>query len=118
VLKTVSLENAISKAKKLAMSKLTQGLSADEFVKIGEADGFRIYIAAGKTLGSSSNAFHENPRDVFMLILEGKVEFLFQNGKKTIVKSGQCFVLPKHVMHQCSFKTLTMAIEGVFEEGL
>jgi quercetin dioxygenase-like cupin family protein len=53
-----------------------------------------------------------------MLILKGEVELLFQNGKKTIVKSGECFVLPKHQNHQCSFKTLTIAIEGVLEKEL
>ena len=117
-MKTVSLDNAISEAKELATRKLGKGISADEFVRIGEAHGFKIYVTAGKTLGSSSCAFHENPRDVFMLIIEGEVEFQFQNGKKRIVKSGECFVLPKHKRHQCSFKTLTVAIEGVYEKKL
>jgi mannose-6-phosphate isomerase-like protein (cupin superfamily) len=117
-LKTVSLENAISEAKELARKRLAKGRNADEFVRIGEADGFRIYVAAGKNVSSSPGGLHENTRDVFMLILEGEAEFLFRNGKKTIVKSGECFVLPKHQMHQCVFKTLTVAIEGVFEKGL
>jgi hypothetical protein len=53
VLKTVSLENAISEAKELAKNKLTRGTNADEFVRIGEADGFRIYVTVGKTLDGS-----------------------------------------------------------------
>ena len=116
VLKIVSLENAISKAKELARSKLSKGLNVDEFLEIGEADGFKIYIAAGKTVGDSPYPFHENPRDVFMLIIEGEVEFLFQNGRRTTAKAGECFVLRKHLMHQCIFKTLTIALEGVFEK--
>ena len=117
-MKVVSLENAILRAKELARRRLAEGKSADEFVRIGEADGFRIYVAAGKTVSNSPENLHENTRDVFMLILEGEVEFAFRNGEKTIVKSGECFVLPKHQMHQCVFKTLTVAIEGVFERGL
>jgi mannose-6-phosphate isomerase-like protein (cupin superfamily) len=117
-LKTVSLETAISEAKELATKKLADGENEDEFVRIGEADGFRIYVAAGKTINGSSEDFHENPRDVFMLILEGEVEFLFKNGEKKTVKSDERFVLPKHQMHRCTFKTLTVAIDGVFEKGL
>lgn len=117
-MKTVSLRNAISEAKELARTKLAEGINADEFVRIGEADGFRFYVTAGKTMDSSPDGFHQNPRDVFMLILEGEVEFVFQNGKKTRVKSGECFVLPKHQSHRCIFKTLTVAIEGVLEKGL
>jgi mannose-6-phosphate isomerase-like protein (cupin superfamily) len=86
-------------------------------LKIGEADRFRFYVTAGKTISSSPDGFHQNPRDVFMLILEGEVEFVFQNGKRTCVKSGECFVLPKQ-SHRCIFKTLTIAIGGVVEEGL
>jgi hypothetical protein len=56
-LKTVSLENAISKAKEMARSKLSKGLNADEFLEIGEADGFKIYIAAGKTVCDSPYPF-------------------------------------------------------------
>lgn len=41
-MKIVSLKDAISQAKKLAESRLAKGTSADEFVKIGDADGFRI----------------------------------------------------------------------------
>ena len=115
-MKTVSLENAISEAKELARTKLAEGMNADEFVRIGEADGFRIYITAGKTVGDSPYPFHENPRDVFMLIIEGEVEFLFQNGRRTTAKAGECFVLRKNLKHQCIFKTLTIALEGVFEK--
>ena len=117
-MKIVSLKNAISQAKKLAESRLAEGMSADEFVEIGNADGFRIYVTAGKTVGDSQDPFHENPRDVFMLILEGEVEFLFQNGEKTNVKARECFVLPKHMKNKCVFKKLTIAVEGIYEKGL
>ena len=117
-LKIVSLENAISKAKELARSKLSKGLNADEFLEIGEADGFKIYVTAGKTVRDTPYPFHENPRDVFMLIIEGEVEFLFQNGRRTTAKAGECFVLRKHLKHQCLFKALTIALEGVFEKEL
>ena len=117
-LKIVSLENAISEAKELARSKLSKGLNADEFLEIGEADGFKIYVTAGKTVGDSPHPFHENPRDVFMLIIEGEVEFLFKNGRRVTAKSGECFVLQKHLKHQCFFKALTIALEGVFEKEL
>ena len=49
-LKIVSLENAISKAKELARSELSEGLNADEFLEIGEADGLRINITTWKTV--------------------------------------------------------------------
>lgn len=42
------LEDAISKAKRLAEEKLARGESADEFVEIGEADGFKLYVTAEK----------------------------------------------------------------------
>jgi len=116
-LKIVSLENAISKVKKLARSKLTEGLNIDEFSEIGEADGFKIYITAGKTF-DVPYPLHENSKDVFMLIIEGEVEFLFQNGKRTTAKAGECFVLRKNLKHQCIFKKLTIALEGVFEKEL
>jgi len=87
-------------------------------VEIGNADGFRIYVTAGKTVGDSQDPFHENSRDVFMLILDGEVEFLFQSGEKVDVKAEECFVLSKHLKHKCVFKKLTIAVEGVYEKGL
>jgi mannose-6-phosphate isomerase-like protein (cupin superfamily) len=118
MLKTISVQNAILKARQLAEGKLTQGTNADEFVRIGEADGFKIYVTAGKTIDAFSSKFHENPRDVFMWIMEGKVEFRFKGGRKTIAKSGKFLVLPKHVVHRCIFKEMTIALEGVYERGL
>jgi len=53
-----------------------------------------------------------------MLMLEGEAEFAFEDGKKTIVKTGECFVLPKHLMHRCIFRKMTVGIEGVYEKGL
>lgn len=118
-MKVKSLKGAISEAKQLAEKKLVKGENADEFVEIAEADGFKIYITAGKTLEShTSPSLHENQKDVFMLILEGEIEFTFENGKKTVVKAGECFVLPKHSKHTCAFSRLTIAIEGVYEKGL
>jgi len=87
-MKIVRLEEAISEAKRLAEEKLARGENADEFVEIGEADGFKLYITAGKTIKDEFPiSFHENPRDVFMLILEGEIEFTFERGEKTIVKA-------------------------------
>jgi mannose-6-phosphate isomerase-like protein (cupin superfamily) len=114
-LKIVSLENAISKVKKLARNKLTEGVNVDEFLEIAEADGFKIYVMAGKTF-DVPYPLHENPKDVFMLIIEGEIEFLFQNGKRTTAKAGECFVLRKNLKHQCIFKKLTIALEGVLEK--
>ena len=114
-----SIEDEVLKAKKLARIKLAKNKNVDEFMPIAEADGFKIYIAAGKTIKSShSRDLHENPRDVFVLILEGEMEFTFENGKKQTVKDGECFVLPKHMMHKCVFKKMTIAIEGVYEKKL
>ncbi len=53
-----------------------------------------------------------------MLVLEGEIEFTFEKQEKTTVKAGECFVLPKHLKHHCVFKKMTIAIEGVYEEGL
>jgi mannose-6-phosphate isomerase-like protein (cupin superfamily) len=109
----------ISKAKELALAKLGKGLGADEIVEIGDADGFKIYVTAGKAIdGSSQSSLHENPRDVFMLVLEGEVEFNFENGERATVKSGECFVLPKHLKHLCNFRRLTVTLEGVDEKEL
>lgn len=107
------------KGKRLAEEKLVKGENADEFVEIGEADGFKIYVAVGKTIKDHSpNFFHENPRDVFMLLLEGEIEFTFENAKKTTVKAEQYLILPKHLKHHCVFKKMTVAIEAVYEKGL
>ena len=63
------LDEVISKAKK----RLAEDKSADEFVEIVETDGFKIYATAGKTANATENgSLHENPRDVFMLVIEGK----------------------------------------------
>ena len=102
----------------MAERKLAEGMNADEFVEIAEADGLKIYVTAGKTINSSPHPLHKNPRDVFMWIIEGEIEFQFEDGKKSVVKSGECFVLPKHLKHQCIFKKLTIALEGVYEKGL
>ena len=103
----------------MAKDQIAKSKSADEIVEIGDADGFKIYVAVGKTLkGKSSESFHENPRDVFMLVLQGEIEFTFENGEKTIVKANECFVLPKRVKHKCVFRKLTIAIEGVYEKGI
>jgi mannose-6-phosphate isomerase-like protein (cupin superfamily) len=118
LLKIVDFEKAIQKAKELAENKLAKHENADEFVEIGDADGFKIYVAAGRTLEDKSRVFHENPRDVFMLILQGEIVFSLDNGEKAIVKPNNCFVLPKHTKHKCTFKKMTVAIEGVYEKGL
>jgi quercetin dioxygenase-like cupin family protein len=118
MLKISSLESKISKVKKLVEDKLARGQSADEFEEIGEADGFKIYVTAGKTIGESVQSFHENQRDVFILILEGEVEFTFKSGDRATAKSGEYFVLPQYLKHICNFKRLTVTLEGVYEEGL
>jgi quercetin dioxygenase-like cupin family protein len=118
LLKIVDFEKAIAKAKELAESKLTKHENADEFVEIGNADGFKIYVTAGKTIEDKSQVFHENLRDVFMLMLQGEIELRFEKGEKTIGKTNECFVLPKHTKHKCVFKEMTIAVEGVYEKGL
>jgi mannose-6-phosphate isomerase-like protein (cupin superfamily) len=119
LLKIVDFEKAVLKAKKLAENKIAKSENVDEFVEIGNADGFKIYVTAGKTLKDKSpQGLHENPRDVFMLVLQGEMEFKFENGEKTIVKANQCFVIPKHMKHKCVFKEMTIAVEGVYEKGL
>jgi len=118
-MKIVRLEDAISEVKRLAEEKLARGQSADEFVQIGEADGFKLYVTAGKTIKDEFPiSFHENPRDVFMLVLEGEIEFRFEKGERVTVENGQCFVLPKQLKHHCVFNKMTVAIEGVYEKGL
>ena len=118
-LKLLDLQEAIDKVKENAKEKLARGENADEFVNIGEADGFKLYATAGKTIKDAApNSFHENPRDVFMLLLEGEMEFTFEEGEKTTIKKGQCFVLPKYLRHRCVFKKMTTALEGIYEEGL
>ena len=100
-MKIVNLEETISEAKKLAEKKLAIGENADEFVEIGEADGFKLYVIAGKTLKDEVPiSFHENPRDVFMLVLKGEIEFTFEN-KKNDSKSQSMF---------CSAKTLEASL--------
>jgi len=119
MLRIVDFQEAILKGKTLAEERLVKGESADEFVEIGEADGFKIYVAVGKTIKEELPiSFHENPRDVFMLVLEGEIEFTFERGEKTAVKAGECFVLPKHLKHHCVFKKMTTAIEGLYEKAL
>jgi quercetin dioxygenase-like cupin family protein len=108
----------IFRVKKLAADKLASHMNADEFMEIGDTDGFKIYVTAGKTIDNSLHSLHENPRDVFMLLLEGEIEFIFESGERETVKSGECFVLPKHLKHQCIFRRLTIAVEGVYEKGL
>jgi len=118
-MKIVRLEDAISEVKRLAEEKLAVGESADEFVQIGEADGFKLYVTAGKTIKDDFPiSFHENPRDVFMLLLEGEIKFTFEKGERVTVENGQCFVLPKQLKHHCVFRKMTVAIEGVYERGL
>jgi len=118
-MKIVHLEDAISEAKRLAEEKLAVEESADEFVEIGEANGFKLYVTAGKTIKERPPiSFHEKPRDVFMLLLEGEIEFTSERGEKTTVKTGECFVLPKHLKHHCVFEKMTIAIEGVYKKGL
>jgi len=118
-MKVIRLEDAISEVKRLAEEKLAMGEGADKFVEIGEADGFKLYITAGKTIKDEFPvSFHGNPRDVFMLVLEGEIEFRFEKGEKTVVEAGECFVMPKHLQHHCVFNKMTVAIEGVYEKGL
>jgi hypothetical protein len=84
-MKIVRLENAISEARKLAEEKLAIGEGADEFVEIGEADGFKLYVTDGKTMKEGLPiSFHENPRDIFMAILEGENKFAFQNNVESM----------------------------------
>ena len=115
----MNLEKAILKAKKLAQDKIIKHQNADEFVEVAEADGFKIYVAVGKDIGTPSReALHENPKDVFMLLLEGEIELTFEKGEEATVKAGECFVLPKHLKHRCVFRKMTVALEGVYEKGL
>jgi quercetin dioxygenase-like cupin family protein len=88
-------------------------------VEIGEADRFNLYVTAEKTIKEKAPiSFYENPRDVFMLVLEGEMGFTFERGEKTTVKAGECFILPKHLKHYCVFKKMTTAIEGLYEKAL
>jgi quercetin dioxygenase-like cupin family protein len=95
MLKIVNFEKAVRKAKDLAESKLAKHESADEFVEIGNTDGFKIYVTAGKTLEDKSQVFHENPRDVFMLVLQGEIVLSLDNGEKVIVKPKIALSCPK-----------------------
>jgi hypothetical protein len=63
---------AIIKARKLSEDRLARGGNANEFIEIGEVDGFKMCIAAGKTLSvSAARFFHEKPRDVSYYCLKG-----------------------------------------------
>jgi hypothetical protein len=42
----------------------------------------------------------------------------FENEGKVAVKTGEFFVLPKHVKHNCVFPKMTIVVEGVYEKGL
>jgi quercetin dioxygenase-like cupin family protein len=118
-LKVRRFDEAIRRVQKLAQDKLAKGENADEFVELGEMDGFKLYIAAGKTIQNKKPAaFHENPRDVFMLLLSGEMWLTFENGEKVIIKKGQYLVLPRYLGHHCVFRKMTVALEGVYEKGL
>ena len=54
MLKIVDFEKVILQAKKLAENKIAKNENADEFVEIGNADGFKMYVTAGKTLRDRS----------------------------------------------------------------
>jgi len=115
----VDFKRVVQEVKKMAEDRIAKRENADEFVEIGDVDGFKIYIVAGKTLKDKiPQNFHENPRDVFMFVLKGEIEFSFEDGEKTTVKANHCFVLPKHAKHECVFKKLTIAVEGVYEKEL
>lgn len=67
------LDEATSNVKKLAEKRFAEDKSANEFVEIVETDGFKIYATAGKIANAKENgSLHENPRDVFVLVIEGK----------------------------------------------
>lgn len=117
-MRKADLAGLILKAKRLAEEKLARSENADEFVEIAEADGFKIYITAGKTIKPIQEDMHDNSRDVFMLVLKGEIQFTFENGEKEIVRTGEFFVLPKHVRHKCVFTKMNIAIEGVYEKDL
>jgi quercetin dioxygenase-like cupin family protein len=117
-IKVMDFEEATHIARNLAEKKLALDESADEFVEIGNADDFKLYVTTGKTIKDAPISFHENPRDVFMLLFEGEMELVFEDGEKTNIRKGQYFVLPKHLKHYCVFKEMTVALEGVYEKGL
>lgn len=118
-LRVRGLYEAVQTAQKLAQDKLAKGENADEFVELGETDGFKLYVTAGRTIQNEAPAsFHENPRDVFMLLLKGEMWLTFENGEKAIIKKGQYLILPKHLRHNCVFKKMTVTLEGVYEKGL
>jgi quercetin dioxygenase-like cupin family protein len=117
-MKIINLEDITRIARNLATKRIEKGQNADEFVEIGDADGFKLYVTAGETIKKASSSFHENPRDVFMMLLEGEMELIFEDGETTIVKNGQGFVLPKHIKHRCTFNKMTIALEGAYEKGL
>jgi quercetin dioxygenase-like cupin family protein len=119
LLKIVNFQKAVLKAKELAEKQLAKHENADEFVELGEVDGFKIYVTAGKTIEEARlQPLHKNPRDVFMLILQGETEFTFENAETAIAKENDCFVLPKNLNHRCVFRKMTIAIEGVYEKEL
>jgi quercetin dioxygenase-like cupin family protein len=116
LLKKANWTSLVLEAKRLAEEKLARNENADEFLEVAKADGFKICLAAGKTIKPLQEDMHDNPRDVFMLVLEGEVEFAFENGEREIVRSGECFVLSKNMKHRCVFRRLTTAVEGMFEK--
>jgi quercetin dioxygenase-like cupin family protein len=74
---------------KSCLAKIAQDENADEFVDIGDADSFKLYLMAGKTIKDVPVSFHENPRDVFMLLFEGEMELVFEDGEKANIRKGQ-----------------------------
>lgn len=112
-------DEAKLKARKLAEAKLAKGENADEFVQIAEVNGFKLYVCAGKTIKTpGKERFHSNPKDCFHLLLQGEMELTFENSEKVNVTKSQYFVLPKGIKHKAFFKTLTIALVGVYEKGL
>ena len=115
-MKIVRMEDAISEAKRLA-EKLAVKESADEFVEIGEADRFKLYVTSGKIIKEELPiSFHENPRDVFMFVLEGEIEFTSERGEKNS-ESRRMLCSTKTLNVSLVFKKMAIAIE-VYKKGL
>jgi len=72
-MKILNLEKAILEAKKLAKKKLAIGDNADQFVEIGEADGFKLYATTGKTIKMRSQFLFVKIQETFSCwCLKGK----------------------------------------------
>jgi GNAT superfamily N-acetyltransferase len=103
---------------RLAEARLTNGESADEFIKLAHVGEAGVYLAASKDMsGQNGSPLHANSADCLLYLIEGSMTIAHGDGRSPIeVPRGGMLRVPAGVVHSAHFQELAVYLAVVDEK--